>query len=755
MYSTLPAFELAVLSGLLSAIVAGVAYRQCATQSPYVRYSFVGVAVGGLLWSFGYANYLLVGPANSYAALRWMWFGVLPYVTLWFVFVIAYTGHTELLTRSTLGLLAIEPVFMLVAALTLPSHDLFISGETVGVISGYAVTVPTLGPLFAFHQTYVFMLGVASLGFLVRTLGDTDSAYHPQVAVLLVAGVVPLFGPIEQLFDMTTVAIHSTPPLLSLSSGLVLLGIARYRLFDILPTARDRVLSTMEDGVVLVDEQDRIRIANTAARRQLALPEPVIGRDATTVLPCGSQLVQLGEDGGLTDTSRHPTPSDSSTIPQTDGGHPRLEPHPSGVELVLDPDGEGTHLIVSTESVPVDTAIEGTLLVFRDVTDQRSQELEFQAVLEHTADVVAILRSNGSIKYVSPSIETELSYTQLELVGTDICELFHPDDTDAIEDEIQSVATTDETIHSQYRIKTGEENWRMVETTAQGGRSTPATDGAIITIRDVTDRHRYEQRRRVMNRVLRHDLRNDMNVVVGHAEILAESIDPGRVRHAETIRHKARNLVRLGEKVRKIDQRLHGRNRELQRIDLSRIVQEEVTSIHESHSGTAIRTRIEEVSIHGDTLIRTAVQNLIENAIEHNDTDAPKIDVVAAYNPETDRVELTVSDNGPGIPEAEQRVITAGVETPLEHISGLGLWLVKWIVEGLNGELSIENNEPRGSVVRLSFPPLVGPDGTETVDDQLAERGSHGSPANQSYFNGTVRAEQDGSPIQTTTRSNE
>ncbi|WP_253739166.1 histidine kinase N-terminal 7TM domain-containing protein [Halohasta salina] len=737
MYSSLPVFRLAILSGLLSLLVGGVAARRARSQSRLVAGSFAGVVLSGLVWAGGYAGYLLADPAESYALLRWLWLGAVPYISCWFVFILAYTGRDDLLTRPVLAVVAIEPVVVLAVALSTPAHELFVGSGTVGAIGEFAVLQPVPGPVFVFHQTYLFLLANAALLFLVWTLGDTDPAYHPQVLALLIAGSVPLFEPIQQLFDPSTAAIHGTPLLLSVAFTAILVGVVQYRLFDILPAARNRVLSTMEDGVVLVDEEGRIRIANTAARRQLSLPEPVIGQDAATVLPCGEDLLRFSE-GELPDATM-PTASPDSGSPRTDGGDGQLRPHPSGVELILDDGGEETHFIVSTEPVPVDTAFDGQLLVFRDITEQREQELEFQAVIEHTTDVVTIVDPEGRISYVSPSVESELSYTQLQLVGREITDLLYPDDAGSLTDDIESVSGTDETIHSQYRIKAGDDSWRMIETTVRGSRSSPTTDGVIITARDVTERLRNQQRRQVMNRVLRHDLRNDMNVVVGHAEILVEALDSERVRHAETIRQKASSLVDLGEKVRKIDQRLHGRDRELQEVDLSRIVEDEVRSVHQSYPETSIRTRIEGVSIWGDTLVRAAVENLIENAIEHNDHESPEIDVVVTET--DDRVELVVSDNGPGIPEAERRVITAGIETPLEHISGLGLWLVKWIVEGMDGDFEIEDNEPRGSVVTLSFPTVAA------AGDRSAEPIAGGSEDRP------VEADQERTPIGTTTRS--
>ena len=737
MYATLPVFELILSSVLLSVGVAVGAYWRSQSVSRLVRYSFTGTLLAAALWAGGFAAYLIVDPAVGYHALRLMWLGAIPYVTLWFIFVLAYTGHDDLFSRPILGLLALEPAVMLVAAATTTSHGLFVTGEPAGIVGGVEPIALGIGPLFVFHLVYQFSLANIALLSLVRMLGDTDPAYHPQLLVVFLVGMVPLVGPIEQLFAPSSVALGSTP-LLFVGSNLVLLvGIARYRLFDMLPTARNRVLSTMEDGVVLIDEEGRIRIANTAARQRLSLPEPVIGGDASTVLPCGEDLLRFCTNTELSETMMS-TRSDDQTL-HSDGGSSQLRPHPSGVELIL----EDAQYIVTAEPVPVETALKGQLLVFRDVTTQRDQELELQAVIEHTTDVVFIVEPDGQISYASPSVETQLSYTQLDLVGRAITDLFHADDTESVTAEIEAVTDTDEVVNSQYRLETGNGDWRMVETTVRGSRSTPTTDGVILTTRDITDRYRHQQRRRVMNRVLRHDLRNDMNVVVGHAEILVDMLDDSRVRHAETIEHKASNLVRLGEKVRKIDQRLHGRDREFQRIELARIIREEVQSIHETYPNASIRTRLEDVSIWGDTLIRTAITNLIQNALEHNDSPTPEVDIVLAYSDDTERIELTVSDNGSGIPEAERRVITAGIETPLEHISGLGLWLVNWIVEGMDGELTIETKETHGSIVTLSFPPIE--DAVDTPEESL-----HTSSATTGS---TVESRDDSNQIRTTTRS--
>jgi signal transduction histidine kinase len=97
--------------------------------------------------------------------------------------------------------------------------------------------------------------------------------------------------------------------------------------------------------------------------------------------------------------------------------------------------------------------------------------------------------------------------------------------------------------------------------------------------------------------------------------------------------------------------------------------------------------------------LQTAVENLLENAAIHSESDQPEATV---HLKNGSRKELTVSDNGPGIPDQELTVLEKGSEDALEHGSGLGLWLVKWIADRSDADLEFETGAA-GTDVRLQF----------------------------------------------------
>ncbi len=227
----------------------------------------------------------------------------------------------------------------------------------------------------------------------------------------------------------------------------------------------------------------------------------------------------------------------------------------------------------------------------------------------------------------------------------------------------------------------------------------------------------------VLNRVFRHDLRNAANVIQGHAELLAESAIEDGADSAATIRDQAADLAEMSRQIRDIECVLQSELNETTVVDLADIIEAELERVERDYSG--VRTdgpACESCRVAAHSLVESALRNVIDNAAKHNDAESPEIDVEIA-DAGDDAVEVRIADNGPGIPDAEVAVLERGYETPLDHTSGLGLWLVSWIVAKSNGEVSFRERDPRGSVVCLTFetaspetPDDPGTDAEPTVD---------------------------------------
>ena len=103
--------------------------------------------------------------------------------------------------------------------------------------------------------------------------------------------------------------------------------------------------------------------------------------------------------------------------------------------------------------------------------------------------------------------------------------------------------------------------------------------------------------------------------------------------------------------------------------------------------------------------IDRAIWNLLENGIEHNWRDAPTVAVVVAEDAAGDRPTTTVTgmDDGPGIPADEIEVIQSGTQDKLNHGSGLGLWLINWVVDRSGGDLMFDINGMGGTTATVTL----------------------------------------------------
>jgi len=244
---------------------------------------------------------------------------------------------------------------------------------------------------------------------------------------------------------------------------------------------------------------------------------------------------------------------------------------------------------------------------------------------------------------------------------------------------------------------------RSTELTDERGRET----GRIVYLNEVTGIREREQRISVLNRVLRHNIRNELNVASGHLEILMDGGADGDREHVTEARASVQQVVRFADKARTVERTLREAS-DGTIIHAPAVVEGVVEDARERFEDAAIEYRSSdadsttEIEVVDRSLFRMALAELLENAVEHNDNDLPQVTVEVALD--GDRVRIRVADDGPGIPEIERETLNARTETDLEHGSGLGLWLVAWTVSLSSGEVSFAENDPRGSVVTLSFP---------------------------------------------------
>ncbi|WP_436345268.1 histidine kinase N-terminal 7TM domain-containing protein [Natronorubrum sp. FCH18a] len=220
-------------------------------------------------------------------------------------------------------------------------------------------------------------------------------------------------------------------------------------------------------------------------------------------------------------------------------------------------------------------------------------------------------------------------------------------------------------------------------------RSTTAA-GRLIVLRDITALKRREQAleqreaeleflRQVLARVLRHNIRNDLTVVRGYAASIADEADGDTATMATKIVDTSDDLLATSQKARTIE-RVVDRDDTADTVDLSAMLDSLVREYRGTHSAATVSLDAPpECLLETDPWLESAFDILLENALDHHDGSHPTVEV--SVDRATDRTTVTIDDDGPGIPRSELAVLEQGEETPLEHGSGIGLWIIHWIID--------------------------------------------------------------------------
>jgi PAS domain S-box-containing protein len=458
----------------------------------------------------------------------------------------------------------------------------------------------------------------------------------------------------------------------------------------------ETVFETVRDRVYVLDEDGCFRLVNDPLCELIGYDrEELLGEPVAMALadPDSAAGIREQMEAMLAEDVSDPTVTVESRVRTADGDTVPVE-----AEIAPFPSDDGTFT--------------GSVGVIRDVSDRKAVEAALEAersrlsrLFQYLPDpVVRVTFEDGEpvVQSVNDSFESTFGYPADEIVGESLNEYVVP------ADETEAAAALDD------RAEEGEyPRTEVRRQTADGirhflfrGVPVEAEDGALEGFgiyTDITDQKTRERRLQVLNRVLRHNLRNEMNVVIGNADMIAsDGADRDDVeRRAREIVATASDVADMGERVRQLERALDRTGVGV--VDVTELVRETLDP-YRDRDDVAVETDLPaSLRVAAGDLLGVALDDIVENALDHHDGDRPSVAVSAC---EVDGwVEVSVADDGPGIPDEEVAVLDDDEEiTQLTHGSGLGLWLVDWLVTSLGGEVRFETNDPRGTVVTLRLP---------------------------------------------------
>jgi PAS domain-containing protein len=284
-----------IASSIVSATVAVFLWRR--RPAPGAT-SFCLLMLAVAQWSLAYALELVSTDFST--ILFWdniTWLGSAFAPTLWLIFALQYTGRTKWLTHRNIAILMVEPLITLLLVATNQFHGLVednIKLDTSGLVVGLEMTY---GVWYWINIAYSYLLlfaGAILICMLIQSLMRSSRLYLGQASAPLIAVLAPWIGNALTISGLSPFPdLDLTPFAFTISGLAVAWSLFRFRLLDIVPVAREAVIESMRDAVIVLDEQSRIVDLNPAAQRLLArTASKAVGRPFIQAFASWPELVE-------------------------------------------------------------------------------------------------------------------------------------------------------------------------------------------------------------------------------------------------------------------------------------------------------------------------------------------------------------------------------------------------------------------------------------------------------------------------------
>jgi PAS domain S-box-containing protein len=402
----------------------------------------------------------------------------------------------------------------------------------------------------------------------------------------------------------------------------------------------------------------------------------------------------------------------------------------SGADTVdIDTDGRSRHYQYRERSAP--DKLDGRVLIFTEITELQNTQAATEQAHEQLRQIIDLVPDPLYVKTLDDEVLlSNTANAELHGLTPDAMEGTREEaiegDVDNIEDfdtyrqrEIE-VVETGEPLTTEETLVSPDGNEQTFRTTRIPFTTAGKDEDAVLGYaRDVTEIKQYEQeveaaKQRLeasherieqtneeletLNRILRHDIRNDVVVMSRLGAELEQHVDEEGAELLNQLLERGEHIRNLTTGLRDLMRTVLDETRDLRPVRLDATIESEVRDITQSHEDAVVTIEdLPRVHVQANQMLSSVFRNILENAILHNDSDVPKVTVSATE--QTNRIEVRISDNGPGVPEDIREDIFGKGEKGLESKgTGIGLYLVIQLLEEYGGDVWVEDNDPHGAV---------------------------------------------------------
>ncbi|WP_165360667.1 PAS domain S-box protein [Candidatus Chloroploca sp. Khr17] len=642
------------------------------------------------------------------------------------VFVLAYTGHHNLVRPAVLVPLATIPLITVILTWTNPLHQLLWQEYPVMSVGMWLIPLRVYGDWFGVHMLYSYLLLAVVYLMLTHAMLSYQNAYRGQgwllMLVFLGLHITDLFTFIHPFSQF-----HVTmAPFGYVFAGAILAWIlSQYHRFTLTPVAQETLIQRLPDGVLVLDRTSQLVQANPSALRMLGKPlKQMIGSSLDVILPSLKLNVTM------------------------DGEH-----DVDNIELIHEVEGQKRHYEVQITNVAhQNDPFNGLILVLRDITERRQAERtlrKFQRAVEQSPASVVITDTSGAIEYVNPKFTRVTGYTFEEARGQSPRILKTPYTPTETHVDLWQTLLAGRAWEGEFcnHRKDGSLYWESASISPIFDSHGNITNFVAVKL-ESTERKQAEEALReardaaeTANRAkslllanMSHELRTPLNAILGFTKLLqqAPNLSPDQQHDLAIVHRSGEHLLALINDVL-----------DLSKIEAGRmqIHQSEVHLSHmleELHDMFALRARQKGLDFAfeysadlpkmvrlDEIKLRQILINLLSNAIKFTQHGSVTLQIHSSpFKPgapqETIRtlhksteetccvLTFAIEDTGPGLsPEELISIFAPFVQAKAGHKaqegSGLGLAISRHYAQLMGGDLTVTSTVGQGAIFTCSI----------------------------------------------------
>jgi PAS domain S-box-containing protein len=470
------------------------------------------------------------------------------------------------------------------------------------------------------------------------------------------------------------------------------------------------IIESAMDAIITVDENQQVVLFNRAAEQMFGCSiEEAIGRPLTRFLPtrfrdAHHHHIQAFGQAGVTSRKM-------GKLGAVSGLRANGEEFP--IEAAI------SHIAV--EGKKYYTVILRDIAERERVTEELRRQHEFiETVLETASALVVVLDRHGKILRFNRACEQTTGYSSEELVGKSVWDvLVLPEEIDSVRAVFaRLVGGEPRNEHENVWVAKDGRRRRIAWSNTVITNRQGAVDYVVGTGIDVTLLNQIQERLRKTERVaelgtlasgMAHEIGTPMNVILGRAEYLMDRVKE------EPVKKGLQTIVAQVERITKVMNQLlaFARRKPPERgpLDLKDIVEDSLELFRErlAKSGVTVELALDDhcpaAQADADQISQVMI-NLIMNALHAMENGGT---LQVGLVPERDRIKLTVSDTGHGIPKDVLPKIFEPFYTTKEFGkgTGLGLTVVNGIIEEHQGTITVESEEGKGTRFTIRLPESI------------------------------------------------